>query len=58
MLVLHLFREHKSVAFIHKLLVTHFRDLCRDYECLRPLHDKLCKQKESEVYMMHGIECY
>ena len=47
MLTVHMLRRYRSVYFIHRLLVTHYDDLCRDFSCLHSLHSRLQEQKVS-----------
>ena len=46
MLTIHMLRWHRSVHTIHRLLVTRYDDLCRDYTCLESLH---CRIQQDEV---------
>lgn len=58
MLVVHMLRRYQSVHFIHRLMVTHYSDLCRDYTFLHPIHVKLQQQVEvvySSIYSYSGI---
>ena len=52
MLTIHMFRRSRSIYVIHRLLVTHYKDLCRDYSCLQSLNIELSQQQKAEVHIM------